>query len=218
MSAHSSGVLLFRFRNEILEVLLVHPGGPFWSRKEEISWSIPKGMIERDERPLDAAKREFSEETGFAVDGNFIDLGQSRQSNKKVVHIWALEGDLDPSRVSSNNFSVEWPKRSGIIREYPEIDRAGWFDIACAREKIQKGQAVFIDRLIEAINCRPEKECCQISGDPRESGFQRYPGLKGDHLTSGCQENLSDRNTQGKGWQMHKRSPSQLSLTKWSLD
>jgi predicted NUDIX family NTP pyrophosphohydrolase len=163
MVLHSSGVLLFRRRDGHLEVLLVHPGGPFWANKDEGSWSIPKGIIECDENPLDAAKREFAEETGIHVDGKFIDLGQSKGSRKKTVHAWALEDDLDPTRVSSNSFSVEWPKRSGIIREYPEVDRAGWFDINQAREKIQSGQAVFIDRLIDAIDYRPEAKRCQTS-------------------------------------------------------
>jgi|GEM_PF-213173 len=216
MSAHSSGVLLFKFRDDRLEVLLVHPGGPFWARKEDVSWSIPKGRIEGDESPLDAAKREFREETGFEVDGDFIDLGQSKQSSKKVVHIWALEDDLDATKVSSNNFSVEWPKRSGIIREYPEIDRAGWFDIGQAKEKIQKGQAVFIDRLIEAINYRHEKEIGLISDEKRESDLDS--DLDRDQLISEGRGDPPGKKAQGKGWRGHKRSPSQLSLTKWLHD
>ncbi len=156
MSVHSGGVLLFRFRNGRLEVLLVHPGGPFWTRKDEGAWSIPKGVFEEQESPLDAAKREFKEETGFEVDGKFIELGTLRQPSKKIVHVWALEWDLDASRIVSNKFSLEWPRRSGISREYPEVDRAGWFYIDEARKKIQKGQAGFLDRLIRAIDPEPD--------------------------------------------------------------
>ncbi len=149
---------MFRFRNGRLEVLLVHPGGPFWTRKDEGAWSIPKGVFEENESPLDAAKREFKEETGFEVDGDFIELGTLRQPSKKIVHVWALERDLDLTRVVSNKFSLEWPRRSGILREYPEVDRAEWLNIDVARKKIQKGQAGFLDRLIRAIDPGPDRE------------------------------------------------------------
>lgn len=154
MSLYSGGILLFRFRDDKLEVLLVHPGGPFWIRKDEGAWSIPKGLFDEDERPLDAAKREFKEETGFEAEGEFIDLGEQKQPSRKIVHAWALEKDLDETKVVSNKFALEWPKKSGVIREYPEIDRARWFDVDQARIKIQKGQLVFIDRLIEILNRR----------------------------------------------------------------
>lgn len=143
---------MFRFDNNKTEVLLVHPGGPFWTKKDEGAWSIPKGVFEEHESPLDAAKREFKEETGFEADGEFIELGNLTQPSKKIVHVWALEKDLDETRVVSNKFSLEWPRRSGIMKEFPEIDRASWFDIDLAKKKIQKGQAGFIDRLLEIIS------------------------------------------------------------------
>jgi predicted NUDIX family NTP pyrophosphohydrolase len=151
MVVHSSGILLFRFKNDRTEVLLVHPGGPFWIKKDEGAWSIPKGMFEENESPLDAAKREFKEETGFEADGEFIDLGNLTQPSKKIVHAWALKKDLDETKVVSNKFSLEWPRKSGIMNEFPEIDKAGWFDVDIAKKKIQKGQAVFIDRLLEKV-------------------------------------------------------------------
>ncbi len=151
MSLHSGGVLLYRFRGDELQILLVHPGGPFWRRKDDGAWSIPKGLFEENESPLDAAKREFKEETGFEAEGSFIDLGSIKQSSKKIVHIWALESDIDETKITSNKFSMEWPKNSGYLREYPEIDRAGWFNIYQAKKKIQRGQAGFIDRLISKL-------------------------------------------------------------------
>ncbi len=158
MNPHSGGILLFRFREDRLQVLLVHPGGPFWIRKDEGAWSIPKGLFEEDESPLEAAKREFREETGFEAEGEFIELGVQKQPSRKIVHAWALEMDLDETKVVSNRFTLEWPKKSGITREYPEIDRAYWFDIDQARMKVQKGQLVFIDRLIELLGRRKEND------------------------------------------------------------
>jgi predicted NUDIX family NTP pyrophosphohydrolase len=160
MPLYSSGLLLFRFRNRNsqLQVLLVHPGGPFWAKKDEGAWSIPKGLIDEDESQLAAARREFQEETGFSADGKFIDLGELRQPSRKIIHAFALEKDLDETEAVSNKFSMEWPKDSGIVMEYPEIDRAGWFDITLARKKILKGQAAFLDRLIEVLNCREEPD------------------------------------------------------------
>jgi predicted NUDIX family NTP pyrophosphohydrolase len=154
MSLNSGGILLFRFRDGKPEVMLVHPGGPFWVRKDEGAWSIPKGLFEEQENPLNAAKREFKEETGFDAIGVFIELGELKQPSRKIVHAWALEMDLDETKVVSNKFSMEWPKRSGVMREYPEIDRASWFDIDQARKKIQKGQLGFIDRLREVLDRR----------------------------------------------------------------
>ena len=176
MSLHSGGILLFRFRDGKLEVLLVHPGGPFWIRKDEGAWSMPKGLFEEQESPLDAAKREFKEETGFVADGAFIELGELKQPSRKIVHAWALEMDLDETNVVSNKFSLEWPKRSGVIREYPEIDRAYWFDIDQARKKIQKGQMGFIDRLREVLDQRREVDTGpgEAAAKIRTEDFQDY--------------------------------------------
>jgi predicted NUDIX family NTP pyrophosphohydrolase len=151
MSVHSAGILLFRRPGNGLEVFLVHPGGPFWAARDAGAWSIPKGLCEADELPLVAAKREFSEETGFTVDGDFIDLGQLKQSGGKIVYAWALEKDVDAAAIHSNTFILEWPKGSGIMREYPEVDRGAWFDLAQAGRKMLKGQLGFIDRLVERL-------------------------------------------------------------------
>ena len=152
MSKKSGGILPFRFQDNHLEVLLVHPGGPLWAGKDEGAWSISKGLFEENESPLDAAKREFKEETGFEVDGDFIELGSITQPSGKIVFAWAVEKDLDERKIVSNEFSLEWPRRSGIMREFPEIDRADWFDIESARKKILKGQQGFIDRLLYALD------------------------------------------------------------------
>jgi predicted NUDIX family NTP pyrophosphohydrolase len=145
MTTFSSGILLFRFRNEKLEVMLVHPGGPFWANKDDGVWSIPKGLPEGNESPLDTARREFKEETGFEVDGEFIDLGELNQSKVKIVHVWTLEKDLDITHIVSNIITYEWPKNSRKMQEIPEADKAGWFDIELAKRKIIKGQIGFID-------------------------------------------------------------------------
>jgi predicted NUDIX family NTP pyrophosphohydrolase len=117
MSVHSAGIILFRFKNEKLEVMLVHPGGPFWAKKDDGAWSIPKGLFEENENPLDAAKREFKEETGYEVGGEFIELGELKQPSRKIVHAWALEKDIDETKIVSNTFTLEWPKNSGNIKE-----------------------------------------------------------------------------------------------------
>lgn len=152
MRKFSAGILLFRFRNEKLEVMLVHPGGPFWEKKDYGVWSIPKGLPEDKENPLDTAKREFKEETGFEVDGKFVDLEELNQSKVKIVHVWALEKDLDVTNIVSNTVMYEWPKGSGKILEIPEVDKAGWFEVEIAKKKIIKGQIGFIDKLIEILN------------------------------------------------------------------
>lgn len=150
---HSAGILMYRYRGGSLEVLLLHPGGPFWARKDVGAWSIPKGEFDLDgEEPLSAAKREFAEETGYAVDGSFIDLGISRQTGGKIVHAWAVQGNLDPSEVKSNTFSMEWPPKSGKRQAFPEIDRANWFDIETSKARINKGQLVFIERLLKKLS------------------------------------------------------------------
>ncbi len=157
MTTFSAGILLFRFRNERPEVMLVHPGGPFWANKDDGVWSIPKGLPEDNENPLDTARREFKEETGFEVDGEFIDLGELHQSSVKIVRVWALEKDLDVTNIVSNTIAYEWPKNSGKIQEILEVDKAGWFDIELAKKKIIKGQIGFLDKLIGVIS-RSEKE------------------------------------------------------------
>jgi predicted NUDIX family NTP pyrophosphohydrolase len=139
--------LLYRRRHGALEVLLAHPGGPFWAKKDAGAWTIPKGEYERDEQPLAAAKREFEEETGFKVDGEFLDLGEVTQKSGKVVRAWAVEGDLDPSRLVSNFCKVEWPPRSRKMIEIPEVDRGAWFALQEARQKIFTAQTPFLDRL-----------------------------------------------------------------------
>jgi len=148
----SAGLLLFRSGADgALEVLLGHPGGPFWANKDDGAWSIPKGEINPDEDPLTAAQREFAEETGFTPEGQFIDLGAIKQPGGKVVHVWAVASDFDPSMLVSNTFVLEWPKNSGQMRSFPEVDRAAWFDVPSARCKLLKGQVGFIDRLIKVL-------------------------------------------------------------------
>jgi len=134
-----------------LEVMLVHPGGPYWARKDDGAWSLPKGEIEAGEEPLAAARREFAEETGASVDGEFLPLTPVRLRSGKVVHAWALRADFDPATLHSNLFSMEWPPRSGEQREFPEADRAAWFDIATARMKIHPGQAPLLEDLLARL-------------------------------------------------------------------
>jgi len=148
----SAGILLYRFRDGELQVLLAHPGGPYWARKDKGAWMIPKGEVEEGEDPLQTAKREFREEIGFEVDGRFIDLGEVKQSGGKRVHIWALEKDFEVRKVRSNTFTMEWPKGSGMIREFPEIDKARWFNIDEAYRKILRSQKPFLDRLVKVLN------------------------------------------------------------------
>jgi predicted NUDIX family NTP pyrophosphohydrolase len=155
MANNSGGLLMYRHRGGILEILLVHPGGPYWAKKDLGSWSIPKGEFTPDEDPLKAAKREFEEETGFSATGHFRPLTPIRQPGGKLVHAWAFEGDCDPSAIKSNTFSMEWPPRSGKYQEFPEVDRAEWFTIETAREKILKGQVGFLDELQEMIRGVP---------------------------------------------------------------
>ena len=144
---NSAGLLLYRRRDE-LEVFLVHPGGPFWAKKDLGAWSLPKGEIEEGEDPLATAIREFTEETSFPIDGDFLRLTPLRQPSGKMIHAWAVEGDCDPAQLRSNVFSMEWPPKSGQQREFPEVDRAAWFTIAEARTRIIAGQAAFLDELV----------------------------------------------------------------------
>jgi len=154
MARSSAGILLYRWREGRLEVLLVHPGGPFWARKDAGAWSIPKGELADGEDPLLAARRELAEETGLAVDGEFLALTPIRQKGGKMVHGFALEGDCDPAAIRSNSFVIEWPPRSGRQRAFPEIDRAGWFGLAEARQKILASQAGLLDELERLLERR----------------------------------------------------------------
>jgi predicted NUDIX family NTP pyrophosphohydrolase len=138
---------MYRRRGGAVEVFLVHPGGPFWAKKDLGSWSIPKGEYSPDEDPLAAARREFEEETGFAAGGDFRELQEIRQKGGKYVKAWALEGDCDPEAIESNTFTMEWPPNSGKNRVFPEIDRAGWFALQEARGKILKSQLPLLDEL-----------------------------------------------------------------------
>ncbi len=151
----SAGLLLFRGSGEQLQVLLVHPGGPFWAKRDAGAWSIPKGECEEGEEPRDAAWREFGEELGShappATGNEVFELGEVRQKAGKTVVAWAIAGDLDPEHISSNTFEMEWPPRSGRSQEFPEVDRAGWFGLAEARARINPAQAALLDRLVEAL-------------------------------------------------------------------
>jgi predicted NUDIX family NTP pyrophosphohydrolase len=152
MPATSAGLLLYRLRDGRAEVLLVHPGGPFWARKDEGAWSIPKGEHGADEDPQAAALRELGEELGATLDlPELIDLGEVRQRGGKIVRAYAAEADFDPDTIQSNTFEMEWPPRSGKRREFPEVDRAGWFEPEAARVKINPAQSAFVDRLLEQI-------------------------------------------------------------------
>jgi len=148
----SAGILLHRGHGAGLEVLLVHPGGPAWSKRDVGAWSIPKGEYAEDEEPLVAARREFEEELGSAPpDGDADDLGEVRQRSGKQVHAWAIAGDLDAGAITSNTFQFEWPPRSGRMIEIPEVDRAEWFGLDAAREKINGGQVPLLDRLEQLL-------------------------------------------------------------------
>jgi predicted NUDIX family NTP pyrophosphohydrolase len=153
MGATSAGLLLYRIiPGGVVEVLIAHPGGPFWARKDEAAWSVPKGEYLPGENPLGAAYREFEEEVGLKPpDGEAIFLGERRQPGGKRVSVWTLSGNLDVTRASSNTFELEWPKGSGRVLEFPEVDRVEWVSIDGARRKLVKGQAPFLDALLEAI-------------------------------------------------------------------
>lgn len=150
MPKHSAGVLLYR-RTTVLEVLLVHPGGPFWAKKDAGAWSIPKGEVLDDEDPRDAAVRELEEETGCRISTTVSPLGEVKQRGGKMVTAFACESDFDPAGFKSNTFKLEWPPRSGKMADFPEVDRAAWFSIEQAREKILEGQLPFLDRLLKLL-------------------------------------------------------------------
>ncbi len=150
----SAGILLYRSAGAYIEVFLVHPGGPFWARKDEGAWSIPKGEFTDGEEPLEAAKREFQEETSFPIEGTFIPLNPVKQPGGKTVYAWAVEGNIDAGAIRSNTFSMEWPKGSAKTKSFPEIDRADWFDLATAKAKILKGQLGLLEQLSRNLSQR----------------------------------------------------------------
>ncbi|MEX0613709.1 MAG: NUDIX domain-containing protein [Pirellulales bacterium] len=151
MLKQSAGLLIYRRCDGRIEVFLVHPGGPFWQKKDLGAWSIPKGEIAAGEDPLEIAKRELHEETGLSVEGRFVPLEPIRQRGGKIVHAWLVEADFEPGEVKSNTFSLEWPPRSGKTKEFPEVDRAEWFDLETAREKILESQGPFLDQLQSSL-------------------------------------------------------------------
>lgn len=158
MVEHSGGILAYKYVEGKLEVMLAHPGGPFWARKDEAAWSIPKGLQETDESILDTAKREFEEETGCKIQTDLLELGTIKQPSKKLITIFAVEMEIDVNMVKSNLFEMEWPPKSGNIQKFPENDKAQWFTIEEARKKIFKGQKVFLDRLVDILNYQENKE------------------------------------------------------------
>jgi predicted NUDIX family NTP pyrophosphohydrolase len=152
MVRQSAGVLVYRRKAGRVEVFLIHPGGPFWAKKDEGAWSIPKGQFTPEEDPLHAARREFEEETGFSLAGDFRPLSPVRQAGGKIVHAWAVEGDCDAAAIKSNTFSIEWPPRAGHLQTFPEADRAGWFNLVDARRKILKSQLPLLQQLHDLLH------------------------------------------------------------------
>ena len=151
MKKQSAGILLYRLKNRVLEVLLVHPGGPFWAKKDMGSWSIPKGEFIEGEEALSAAKREFLEETGIEIIENLLALSPIKQKSGKIVYAWALEKDVDADKIKSNTFELEWPPKSGQVKEFPEIDKGEWFDVPTAKQKFNEHQVAFLDELIAKL-------------------------------------------------------------------
>ncbi len=155
----SAGLLPFRHRGGVLEVFLVHPGGPFWAGKDEGAWSLAKGECAPGEDPLETARREFQEETGFTAEGAFLPLGEVRQSGGKRVVAWAFQADLEPARLRSNTFALEWPPRSGQVRHFPEVDRGAWFPLAEARRRLNPGQRPLLEVLHRLAGGTPGAAC-----------------------------------------------------------
>jgi predicted NUDIX family NTP pyrophosphohydrolase len=147
MANQSAGILLYRIKNKHLQLFLVHPGGPFWAKKDQGAWSIPKGEFVDEENPLVAARREFEEETGVMISGNFIELPPIKQKSGKIIYAWAVEGDIDPSAIVSNLFTIEWPPKTGRMQQFPEVEKGGWFEEDEAKEKINPGQLALIGEL-----------------------------------------------------------------------
>ncbi len=159
----SAGLLLYRRSHRGLELFLAHPGGPFWRDKEIGAWTIPKGIIDQDEDPLDAARREFTEETGISPVGPFVALGSVRQRAGKVIHAWAWEGDADADCTTSNEMRTEWPRASGRWITFPEVDRCAWFDTATARTRMNPAQAELVDRLEALLTGQPPPATTRLS-------------------------------------------------------
>ncbi|TGR28871.1 NUDIX domain-containing protein [bacterium M00.F.Ca.ET.141.01.1.1] len=151
MAKRSAGLLIYRRTGGDIQVLLVHPGGPFWAKKDDGAWSIPKGLVDQGEDELAAARRETGEELGMKVEGAFARLGDYRQPGGKIVSAWSVEADIDVAAISSNTFTMEWPPRSGSMKEFPEVDRAGWFTLAEAEVKILQGQRPMLSDLAEQL-------------------------------------------------------------------
>jgi predicted NUDIX family NTP pyrophosphohydrolase len=158
MSKRSAGILLYRFQNGTLQVLLVHPGGPFWVKKDNGAWSIPKGEIEENENPFAAAKREAFEETGINLEtinaSSLIELNPVKTKSGKIIFTWAAEGNFDANKIKSNLFEIEWPPRSGLQQQFPEVNKAGWFSIEEAKSKVSNGQVSILEELAEKIGFR----------------------------------------------------------------
>lgn len=152
MKKQSAGIVLYRKREGVIEVLVGHAGGPFWARKDAGAWSIPKGEFEADEDPMAAARREFEEELGIpAPEGELIELGQIKRKDGKTIYVWALEGNAEAEKLTSNTFDLEWPPKSGQIQQFPEFDRAAWLPLTKAGPKLHKGQSEFLERLAEKL-------------------------------------------------------------------
>ena len=164
---YSAGIMAYRYKEGRLEVMLAHPGGPFWAKKDDASWSIPKGLIEDGESEQEAARREFAEETGFTIDDSLIELGSIKQSSQKTITAFAVCKEIDTSKVQSNTFEMEWPPKSGKKQVFPENDKAQWFSIREAKKKIIKGQIDFIEKLIVVLDysepSEPEEPLRQLS-------------------------------------------------------
>jgi predicted NUDIX family NTP pyrophosphohydrolase len=147
---------MYRYRAATPQVLLVHPGGPFWRNRDRAAWSIPKGELDGDEDPWHAAQRELYEETGLTLDSSASDLGRIRQSHNKELRVWAPENDCDPATITSNTFSLKWPPNSGRYQRFPEVDRAAWFNLDTAKDKLHKGQVPLVDRLCRTLGPRDD--------------------------------------------------------------
>lgn len=169
MKKHSAGILLYRKGEQGYEVLLVHPGGPFWAKKDDGSWSIPKGEFDENEAPLDAAKREFQEETNIpAPEGAYQKLGQVKQSSGKIVHAFGLAGDINLEHFKSNMFEVEWPPKSGKKQEFPENDKAAWMSLSQASQKLVKGQVSLLEALAAKLDQTLEDITTQAQQEPQQ--------------------------------------------------